>query len=93
MTQTDTSTLVSLPRLTVAPYTFADGTLLPAGTLVAAAPTATHVDPEYFEDPETFDGLRFYKLRKSANEIDEAKYRFTSTAGEYLAFGGGNHVW
>ncbi len=81
------STLVSLPRFTVAPYTFSDGTLLPAGTLVATVPTATHVDPEFF------NGLRFYKLRKSASEINETKYRLTSTAGEYLAFGGGKHVW
>ncbi len=87
------NTPVSLPRLTLAPYAFADGTVIPAGTLVAAAPTATHVDPEFFENPETFDGLRFYKLRKNADETDEVKYRLTSTAGEYLAFGGGKHVW
>ncbi len=58
------NTPVSLPRLTLAPYAFSDGTVIPAGTLVAAAPTATHVDPEFFENPETFDGLRFYKFRK-----------------------------
>lgn len=83
---------LSLPRLALAPYAFADGTVIPAGTLVAAAPTATHVDPEFFENPETFDGLRFYKLRKNADDTDEVKYRLTSTAGEYLAFGGGKHV-
>ncbi|KAJ3728214.1 cytochrome P450 [Lentinula raphanica] len=84
---------LSLPRMAVSLYTFSDGSTVPPGTILSAAPTATHVDPEYYDDPEKFDGFRFYKLRQSAEtEADEFKHRLTSLGPAYLAFGGGRHA-
>lgn len=76
--------------------------------IVTASQTASHRDPEHFTDSDTFDGFRFYRARERAAQRDEAEYvpehledqgsedwqyRMTSTSLQYLAFGGGKHVW
>ncbi|EEB86770.1 hypothetical protein MPER_16151, partial [Moniliophthora perniciosa FA553] len=85
----------SLPRKTLVPYKFSDGTVVPAGVTIAAAPTAVHLDPAIYEDPEEFDGFRFYRLRMqaTADSPEEVKHRLTSTSVEYLGYGGGRHAW
>lgn len=88
-------------RKAMIPYTFPDGTTIPAGTTVAAALSAIHVNPDLYEDPETFDPWRFSSIREKAvksddpvtQEADDVRHRLTGTGPAYLAFGGGRHVW
>ncbi|KAG7088698.1 hypothetical protein E1B28_012668 [Marasmius oreades] len=88
----------SLPRKSLTPYRFSNGCEIPAGTTIAASPVIAHLDPTIYDDPSTFDGLRFYKLRESAvtqsgmDTPDEIKYRLTSTGAGYLGYGGGRHA-
>lgn len=98
---------MSLPRKSLRDYTFPDGTTIPAGTMIAAAATATQLDEEFYDRPEEFDGFRFSKLREAAAEAEsnlgeeetesgqeeQWRYRLTGTGLGYLAFGGGRHVW
>ncbi|KAF9458999.1 cytochrome P450 [Collybia nuda] len=91
---------LTMLRKAVAPYSFADGTTIPAGTTVAAATSAIHINPNVYDDPETFDPWRFSSMRERAvnsddsvtREADDMRFRFTGTGPGYLAFGGGRHV-
>ena len=97
--------IVSLVRKTQRPYRFCDGTFLPEGSIIAATQSATHADPEYFDNPDEFDGFRWSSARYKGEgntdepelpeemEDDEWQHRLTSTGTNYLAFGGGRHVW
>ena len=48
-------------------------------------------DERYFEDPETFDALRFYKMRQQSEE-DGHKWQFTSIGDTNVNFGAGKHA-
>ena len=104
-----TAITVSLVRKTMRPYVFRDGTYVPEGMIVTASQTASHTDHDHFEDADRFDGFRFCRARRKAAEArdtestserleeeagsDDWEYRLTSTSTEFLAFGGGKHVW
>ncbi|CUS09025.1 unnamed protein product [Tuber aestivum] len=53
--------LFSFNRKVMKNYTLSDGTYLPKGTLVTAPYSMFSVDPDFIEDPEVFDGFRWYK--------------------------------
>ncbi|KAL9581727.1 MAG: hypothetical protein Q9203_005780 [Teloschistes exilis] len=50
---------VSMRRKVLQPYTFADGTCLPQGSIVSIPQRAIMRDSMYYDNPETFDGFRF----------------------------------
>jgi cytochrome P450 len=43
--------------------TLSNGLTLPKGTHIGVAAGPNALDPEFFEDPDRFDGFRFEKLR------------------------------
>lgn len=47
------------------------------------------MDARIWEDPKTFDGFRFEKIRQKPGF--EQKYQFVSTSIDALTFGHGNH--
>ncbi|WYZ44885.1 hypothetical protein EsH8_VIII_000201 [Colletotrichum jinshuiense] len=53
------------------PVKLSDGTILPPGTLVFTPSDAIAFDPNFYPDPETFDGLRFYNLRQQVEETGQ----------------------
>jgi len=87
-------------RLTRSPITLSTGHTLPKGTRFAFpawaihnmestsifAPTPSHTP----SPPSTFDGLRYYHLRKIPG--NENKHQFATTSPESLSFGHGNHA-
>jgi len=77
--------IAGFPRLTTQDYTFSDGSLIPSGSYVSAALSATHTDEAYYEDAKTFDGYRH--LGKSSG-----KHGMSVTSSRYLAFGHGKHA-
>ncbi|KAF8899435.1 cytochrome P450 [Infundibulicybe gibba] len=89
---------LALPRRAMVPYTFSDGTVVPPGTIITAAPTAIHLDDALYENPNYFDGFRFSKMRERLakggenTRTDEKRLRLTSTGLDYLGFGGGRHT-
>jgi ent-kaurene oxidase len=50
------------------------------------------LDPAAYTDPETFDGLRFYSIRKNAEGTAASRHQFTSTSPEQLHFGFGRQA-
>ncbi|KAL2072977.1 hypothetical protein VTL71DRAFT_10301 [Oculimacula yallundae] len=83
--------LVSFQRRALRPITLYDGTVLPAGSLVFAPANAISTDNALFPNGDTFDGLRFYKLRESSPETKN-KHQLTSIGNTQLHFGAGRHA-
>jgi len=81
---------VSVLRKTMQDITFSDGTLIPAGTLVASASTATHRDARNYENPDVFDPFRFADMRMEDGA--GIKHQYVSSSPEYVAFGHGKHA-
>jgi cytochrome P450 len=73
-------TIVGFPRKALKAFTFSDGTHVPKGSYVSAA-FATHRDEEYYENPNTFEGFRFFKDG------------MVKTSSRFLSFGHGKHAW
>lgn len=67
-----------------------DGTHIPIGTMIAAPIHSMLQDPELIENPEQFDGYRWYKLRQQENQLN--LHQFVSTSSSCLLFGHGNHA-
>ena len=76
-------------RSAVVDYTFSDGTTLPAGTLLGVSSFSVHRDPRIYKDPQTFDGLRFVKMKEHA---PDKIFDMVTTNSDFVAFGQGRHA-
>lgn len=83
--------LVSLTRKALKDMTLSDGTFIPAGTILMAASTATHLDPDNYEDPTVFNPWRFSDMRDKDGE--GTRHQLVSTSADYISFGHGKHAW
>ncbi|CAZ83812.1 unnamed protein product [Tuber melanosporum] len=81
--------LFSFNRKVLKSVTLSDGTYLPKGTLITAPTSMFSSDPDFVEDPETFDGFRWYK--KSLEAEGNNNYWATTSSND-LAFGHGKHA-
>jgi cytochrome P450 len=79
---------VGFPRKAVTDFTLSNGVGIPSGTFVSVA-FAMHFDPEHYEDPETFDGLRFLDSEKGESRLHNVMAHTTST---FVPFGHGRHA-
>jgi cytochrome P450 len=77
--------------MAVKDMTLSDGTYIPKGTLLLAPSLAISADNEVYSNTDTFDGLRYYKMRKDS-AVNENRFQFTSTSGTMLHFGTGRHA-
>ncbi|KAI0046805.1 cytochrome P450 [Auriscalpium vulgare] len=82
--------VLTLMRSALKPFTFSDGTTIPAGTLVACTSRALHHDDEIYPDADEFKGFRFSSLREQ--EGQSTKHQMVAIDQEYLAFGLGRHA-
>lgn len=73
------------------PISLSDGTTLPAGTKVLAPQAAISRDEQHYPDPDTFDALRFYKMRQESSESSN-RWQFTSLHDTNINFGAGKHA-
>ncbi|PLN81947.1 cytochrome P450 [Aspergillus taichungensis] len=53
--------LMAMQRNARKEFRFSDGTVLPPGAKIGSPSLFLHRDPEVFEDPEMFNGFRFYQ--------------------------------
>jgi len=90
----DTMGLVAMPRLALRPFTFSNGVIIPAGTLIAVPSSAIHMDEEIYSNPERFDGLRFSKLSgcNRNGDVTMTGHSAVSISPKHLAFGLGRHA-
>lgn len=81
----------SFERKTKEAITLPDGTFLAKGSHVAAPAYSIGHDQEFFEDPENFDGLRFYRLQATENNR-RPMHHYVSVSETSLGFGYGRHA-
>ena len=79
-------------RKALRPITLSDGTSIPPGTYTFSPAHAINFDPTIYPNPQTFDGLRFYNLRRSSPPEGEKKHQLTSVTKTELQFGAGRHA-
>lgn len=72
----------SLTRITKVPYTFSDGTSIPAGTMVAAAQTATHHDSDIYPHADEFIPSRFVDDFRG-DDAYQVRHSLTTTSNDY----------
>ncbi|PQE10350.1 Ent-kaurene oxidase protein [Rutstroemia sp. NJR-2017a WRK4] len=80
-------TLLGLKRLFKQDYTFSNGMTFTKGTYVCLPTYAIENDPVNTVNPDTFDGLRSYRLRQSSK--NDKEHQFSSFDKTVLAFGYG----
>ena len=73
------------------PITLSDGTHLPRGTKILAPQVGYSRDANHFSDPDTFDHLRFFRLRQQSC-ADGHRWHFTSIGDTNMNFGAGKHA-
>ncbi|KAL4939386.1 hypothetical protein BDV06DRAFT_214358 [Aspergillus oleicola] len=88
-------------RRTLQPLKLSDGTELPKDTLICTPADAIAFDPKFYPDPESFDGLRFFKLRQEAEGASsgggskisaKVRHQFVATSKTQVQFGLGRHA-
>lgn len=95
-----TSVLASFQRKVLKSFILSNGQTIPAGYIVEVPAAGVAGDPTIFPEPEVFDPLRFYKLRKSKTEASTAveaagtvaHSQFISVSPSSLNFGYGRHA-
>lgn len=80
---------LSVQRKAVKPFTFSDGTRVPAGNLVAVPQEALMRDANNYVDAANFDVFRFYSPR----ETEGAAHKYTDVNWKYPFWGSPNQPW
>ncbi|ERT02313.1 cytochrome P450 [Sporothrix schenckii 1099-18] len=78
-------------RKVMQPITLSDGTCLPSGTKILAPQVGYSRDERHYPEPDTFDALRFFRLRQRSEE-DGRRWQFTTLGDTNMNFGAGKHA-
>ncbi|KAI0839477.1 cytochrome P450 [Hypoxylon sp. FL0890] len=85
--------LITFERIITEDWRLSDGFVIPAHTNIGVPAQAIAMDPKLYPDPETFDGLRFAKLRETTHDpATKGKAQFVAANPQSMAFGYGRHA-
>ncbi|KAJ2997262.1 hypothetical protein NUW58_g694 [Xylaria curta] len=85
--------LITFERIVTKDWLLPDGFVIPAHTTIGVPAQAIAMDPKLHPEPETFDGLRFAKLRQATDDPEtKGKAQYAATNPQSLAFGYGRHA-
>ncbi|TLS25746.1 hypothetical protein PpBr36_07524 [Pyricularia pennisetigena] len=98
--------LIGFHRKVLKPISLSDGTYLPPGTKLLVPQAGISRDEAFYQSPDTFDPMRFYKLRQRQQEQDSIRdggsgsgdedsarhHQFTAIGDTNVNFGGGRHA-
>lgn len=82
--------LTTFQRFVLEDCVLADGTRIPKGVTIAIDSWARYRDPNIWENPDQFDGLRFVKLREESQ--DKGNHQFVASNPDHLVWGQGRHA-
>lgn len=93
----------SFQRKVLKSFTLSNGQVIPKGRIIEISAGSVSKDSEFFENPETFDALRFYNIREAKQQPEVARSgrspaeivansQFLSVGTSSLAFGYGRHA-
>ncbi|ESK96224.1 cytochrome p450 [Moniliophthora roreri MCA 2997] len=80
---------ISVQRKPLENFTFSNGTVVPAGTIIVASPRAIHFDENHYPNPSEFDAFRSYRMNEKSGNM---KHQMATPETNYLAFGIGKHA-
>ncbi|KAJ7170266.1 cytochrome P450 [Mycena crocata] len=81
---------VAMLRQATKDFTFSDGTIIPAGTLVGVPVLAEQHEEANYENAGSFDPFRFARMREEAGE--GIKHQMVTPSPDFLVFGLGRHA-
>ncbi|KAF5024598.1 hypothetical protein F66182_3361 [Fusarium sp. NRRL 66182] len=81
--------VASMRRFTTANVQLSDGTVLPKNKLTLVS-SHKHWDESSYQNPNTFDGYRFYKMRQQSG--NEHRAQLVSVSPDHMGFGYGLHA-
>ncbi|KAJ7918486.1 cytochrome P450 [Mycena leptocephala] len=81
---------VGVMRQVVKDFTFSDGSMVPAGTLVGIPVLAEHQDEANYPNGDMFDPFRFSRMREQVGE--GVKHQMVTLSSDFLTFGIGRHA-
>ncbi|KAJ3904615.1 cytochrome P450 [Lentinula edodes] len=81
---------LTMSRMVLRDFTFSNGTVVPAGTIVSVASYGMHHDDALYEDPETLKPFRFSNKREMEGE--GIKHQMVGIDPSFGLFGGGRHM-
>ncbi|KAJ3994525.1 cytochrome P450 [Lentinula boryana] len=81
---------LTMTRLALRDFTFSNGTVVPAGTIVSVASYGMHHDNVLYEEPDTLNAFRFSELR--GKEGESLKHQMVGIDSSFVLFGGGRHM-
>ncbi|OGM49897.1 hypothetical protein ABOM_001529, partial [Aspergillus bombycis] len=84
--------LTSFSRQTVQGITLSNGQYIPPGTSIETPLQAIYQDDSNYPDSDTFDGFRFYKIRRDGGATLHARNQFVTSNEQNLVFGYGRHA-
>ncbi|ETS77970.1 hypothetical protein PFICI_10032 [Pestalotiopsis fici W106-1] len=85
----NTTGLMAMQRNARKEFKFSDGTVIPVGAKIGAVSRILQRDPEVFENPDVFDGFRFYQTEPSETKPST----MVNTGTNFHLFGHGRHPW
>ncbi|RSL52700.1 hypothetical protein CEP51_015013 [Fusarium floridanum] len=83
--------LTSFQRKALSDMTLSNGLRIPKGARIVLPTGAINMDREFFEDPQTFDGFRYYRIR-TANEAARNTNQMVTVGKKDLTWGYGKHA-
>ncbi|KAI0537286.1 cytochrome P450 [Xylaria digitata] len=85
--------LITFERIITEDLRLSDGFVIPAHTTIGVPAQAIAMDPKLFPDPNTFNGLRFAKIRQETDDpATKGKAQFVAANTQSMAFGYGRHA-
>ncbi|KAL0574344.1 hypothetical protein V5O48_007606 [Marasmius crinis-equi] len=85
-----TSGAITVRRIALEEFVFTNGTVIPAGTMLATSPSVLHFDETFYSNPFEFDGFRSYRERQLEGE--SLRHQMVTPGTNYVAFGAGKHA-
>lgn len=85
------TTTASFQRKALSELTLSNGLKIPKGARIVLPTAAINMDQQFFQDPETFDGLRYYRLRTATEEARNTNQMVT-VGKKDLTWGYGRHA-
>ncbi|KAJ0107532.1 hypothetical protein J7T55_007721 [Diaporthe amygdali] len=83
--------LTSFQRKALSDMTLSNGLRIPKGARIVLPTAAINMDREFFQDPENFDGFRYYRLRTATEEARNTNQMVT-VGKKDLTWGYGRHA-
>ncbi|KAL8716976.1 MAG: hypothetical protein Q9225_005737 [Loekoesia sp. 1 TL-2023] len=88
--------VLTMPRKVLHPFRFSDGPVVPADNWLVVPSHAIMQNPDYYDDPSTFDGFRFVakdKTRINGEVPDNNKNRFSTPSFDFPFWGSVRRPW